>query len=132
MLLGRELFKSKVCPENYMNNERHMILMHDLFIATIPEESHRAFLLNTQLFTILRLEDQEEALTSKQGTRSVSADSSYPLSQILAVFGAGMSIFTFTVTIPTQYSYYIQFAWLISFSSRPMRILPILYHKFLP
>ena len=70
-----------------------MIVMHDLFIATIPEESHRAFLLNTQLFTILRLEDQEGALISKQSTRSMSVDTSYPLSQILAVLGAGRSIF---------------------------------------
>lgn len=74
----------------------------DLFTATVSEESHRAFLLNSQLFTILRLEDQEEALTSKQG--KPSADTQYPLSQILAVVGAGRSTFAFMIS--SQYSYY--------------------------
>jgi hypothetical protein len=75
--------------------------MHKLFMATVSEETHRAFLLNFQLFTILRLEDQgpEEALTSKQGTRSQSADTAYPLPQILAIFGAGRSIFAFMIPV---------------------------------
>ena len=56
-------------------------MTHDLFIAIVSEESHRAYLLNSQLLTILRLEDQEkEALTSKQGTPS--ADTVQPLSEI--------------------------------------------------
>jgi hypothetical protein len=78
-----------------------IVLMHNLFIATVSEETHRAFLLNFQLFTILRLEDQgpEEALTSKQGTRSQSADTAYPLPQILAIFGAGRSIFAFMIPV---------------------------------
>lgn len=60
-----------------------------MFIAAVSKESREAFLLNAQLFTILRLEEQEdtnEALISKQ-----SADTAYPLSQILAVVGAGKS-----------------------------------------
>lgn len=77
-----------------------MIVMHDLFIVAVSEESRRAFLLNSQLFNILRLEDQEEALTSVQRTPSV--ETAYPLSQVFALFGAGRSIFAFM--IPPQYS----------------------------
>ena len=56
--------------------------MHDdLFIAIVLEESHRAYLLNSQFLTILHFEDQEEeALTSKKGTSI--ADTARPLSQI--------------------------------------------------
>ena len=77
--------------------------MLDLFIATISEESHRAFLLNSRLLTVLRLVDQEEALASNKASQSLSVDTAYPLSQILAVFGAGRSIFA--STIPPKYSY---------------------------
>jgi len=66
--------------------------------ATVSEESHRAFLLNSQLFTVLRLVNQEEALTSKKGTHSLSVDTAYPLSQILAVFGAACLAHFFLVT----------------------------------
>ena len=64
-------------------------------IATVSEETHRAFLLNSQLLSVLRLEDQEpdEALISKQDMRSQSVNTANPLPQILAVFGAGRSIF---------------------------------------
>ena len=79
-------------------------MTHDLFIATVLEETRRAYLLNSQLFTTLRLKDKEEALTSKQGTRSLSVETAYPISQILVVlFGAGRSIFA--LMIPPKFSY---------------------------
>jgi len=71
--------------------------------ATVTEESQRAFLFNSQLFNILRLEEQEETLTSKQGRRSLSA---YPLSQILAVFGAVCLAHFFLVTSSAETAYY--------------------------
>jgi hypothetical protein len=77
-------------------------LTHDLFIATVSEESHRAFVLNSQLFSILRHEDQEKALPSKQGTPSADTVYLSPLSLILALVRAGRSTFAFI--IPPQYS----------------------------
>jgi hypothetical protein len=74
--------------------------LHDLFtIATVSEESHRAYLLNSQLFTILRHEDKEEAINSEQVTPSVDTAGSYPspLSIILAVVRAGRSTVAFMI-----------------------------------
>ena len=100
MSLGRKVFKSKVL--RFQRTKNRTYTEYDLFIATVSKESHRAFLLNSQLFTILHLEDQEEAeaLTSKQG--KPSADTAYPLSQILSVVGAGRSTFAFMIPRSTH------------------------------
>jgi hypothetical protein len=89
MSLGKKILKSKV-REDY--KWIYIKADNDTFVVAVSKESHTAFLLNSQLFTILRLEEQEEAneaLTPKK--RTPSANTQYALSQILAVVGAGRS-----------------------------------------
>ena len=85
MSLGRKVSKLKV-REDY----KWIYIKADTFVVTVSKESHTAFLLNSQLLTILRFEEEANgALTPKK--RTPSANMQYPLSQILAVVAAGRS-----------------------------------------
>jgi hypothetical protein len=68
-----------------------LVIDHMICIVAVLRESNRAFLLNAQLFTMLHLEEQEEHKEALKQSPPSAGNNTYPLSQILAVVGAGKS-----------------------------------------